>query len=425
MITEYNYCENCGAKNEKGAVECCECHTRFKDKSVPPPASALIKKYLIPGAAACVALILLVIGIHVFGGRGGGTEPELVSAPAVKVTDTPSSASGSEMSEISTSAAEAEPTRPEDPLPKATDTPTPTPAPTEMPAVSQYLTEFTGDMRAEDPTRSLTEVPGTIRDNYGNYYRNAVKGMVSDVDNSKDYRIAGKYKWFFGRAVLNYDRRTEHHEDTFIYIYGDGRQLYRSKQIRNGVELQDIKLDVNGVDWLRIQIRGCNDIRLVDAVLSNEDDPEQFSTMIRYSNKRDYNPVPLNDLDFCNGSNSQLGLRYLTDTVTDNFGGSYQGGFAGTESDVENWVTYDFTDCGYTRITGRVVLNGQYAGTQSGDTYVKIYLDDSSVPAYTSNLVTMGMAPEDFSVDIRGVSRMRLSIQGRNYIRLVNCQVHR
>lgn len=84
------------------------------------------------------------------------------------------------------------------------------------------------------------------------------------------------------------------------------------------MELQDIQLDVSGVEWLRIQIRGCNDIRLVDAGLSNEDDPEYFSTMVRYSIERDYSPVDISELDFCNGSSAMGGLQILKGQVVDN-----------------------------------------------------------------------------------------------------------
>ena len=117
------------------------------------------------------------------------------------------------------------------------------------------------------------------------------------------------------------------------------------------------------------------------------------------------------------------GLQILKGQVTDNYGNTYSGALAGTDAGVKNWVIYDIDGCGYKTISGRVILNSEYRDVQSGDTYMRIYKDDSSQAVYTSKLVTKGMVPEDFSVDISGVSKLKIEIQGCNYIRLVNCQL--
>lgn len=411
---DFFFCPKCGAQNVRGAKTCSDCGHVFEIEPGPelPDSGGKDYKKIIMVAGAVIGLILLVVLVfRLINGDGPG--PITISHDSISSTQENNDPEDSKAVNDNESSEETE---------SIADS---VADPTEAPplAAPQFLTEFDGEIKADNPELCLVTLSGRIRDNYGNYYSNAIGGKTTEADNATSYRLAGKYKWFFGRVILNYERRTDYHDNTFLYIYGDGRELYKSKQVRNGVELQDIKLDVSGVEWLRIQIRGCNDIRLVDAGLSNEDDPEYFSTMVKYSNERGYSPVDISELDFCNGSSAMGGLQILKGQVTDNYGNTYSGALAGTDADVKNWVIYDIDGCGYKTISGRVILNSEYRDVQSGDTYMRIYKDDSSQAVYTSKLVTKGMVPEDFSVDISGVSKLKIEIQGCNYIRLVNCQL--
>ena len=411
---DFFFCPKCGAQNVRGAKTCSDCGHVFEIEPGPELPDRGNKNYkkIIMAAGAALGIILLVV-LFCINNKGGG--PGTISIIHDSISSTPNVNDSEEdmISDDSESAAKTE----------SITGSTPDSAEVLPLAPPQFLTDFDGEIKADNPELCLVALSGRIRDNYGNYYSNAIGGKTTEADNATSYRLAGKYKWFFGRVILNYERRTDYHDNTFLYIYGDGRELYKSKQVRNGVELQDIKLDVSGVEWLRIQIRGCNDIRLVDAGLSNEDDPEYFSTMVKYSNERGYSPVDISELDFCNGSGAMGGLQILKGQVTDNYGNTYSGALAGTDAGVKNWVIYDIDGCGYKTISGRVILNSEYRDVQSGDTYMRIYKDDSSQAVYTSKLVTKGMVPEDFSVDISGVSKLKIEIQGCNYIRLVNCQL--
>ena len=415
---DFFFCPNCGAQNVKGANTCSDCGYVFKIESgteLPEKGKKDYKK-IIMAAGATLGIILLVV-LFCISNKGDGPGTILITHDSISSTPNDNDTGEDMISDDSESAEKAES------ITDSTSDSTPDSAEVLPLAAPQFLTEFDGEIKADNPELCLVTLSGRIRDNYGNYYSNAIGGKTTEADNAASYRLAGKYKWFFGRVILNYERRTDYHDNTFLYIYGDGRELYKSKQVRNGVELQDIKLDVSGVEWLRIQIRGCNDIRLVDAGLSNEDDPEYFSTMVKYSNERGYSPVDISELDFCNGSSAMGGLQILKGQVTDNYGNTYSGALAGTDAGAKNWVIYDIDGCGYKTISGRVILNSEYRDVQSGDTYMRIYTDNSSQAVYTSKLVTKGMVPEDFSVDISGVSKLKIEIQGCNYIRLVNCQL--
>lgn len=417
-IKDYFFCPECGARNDMGVNACIDCGHVFKQEqpltSGPSEPTQLPGPAISPGAklaiGAFIAAIVIIAGVVVWKKEHNKHMLMIASESTEDKSDegdgVPNDADNKEVSEVDAQ--------------KAEDT-----VAESIVAEPQLLINFNGEIRYDDQEKRLVNIEGTIRDNYGNYYTNGIGGQMTNVDNSSEFRLAGKYKWFFGRVVLAFDFRTDYHEDTFLYIYGDGRELYKSKQVRNGVELQDIQLDVTGIDWLRIQIRGCNDIRLVDAGVSNVNDSRQFSTMIKYTNRREYSPVAINELEFYNGSSANKGINILTDTVRDNYGNTYTGGLAGMNSGVPNWVIYDISDCGYTRISGRVVLNAEFSQAQSTDTFVKIYTDGSNTPTYTSSLVTMGMKPEDFSVDISDASDLKIEIQGSNYIRVVNCQLSR
>ena len=70
-------------------------------------------------------------------------------------------------------------------------------------------------------------------------------------------------------------------------------------------------------------------------------------------------------------------------------------------------------------MSGRVVLDQAAAGMQSDDVVLAIYGDSALL--YQSEALTAGCAPQDFSVDVSGVKVLRVTIEGKNMLRLVDC----
>lgn len=82
---EVVYCPNCGFENEAGALFCLSCGTSLSDEEQPGAGSAAGgasgkgKTMLFAGLGAAVVLIaIIVVGIKLFGGRGGSKAEALV-----------------------------------------------------------------------------------------------------------------------------------------------------------------------------------------------------------------------------------------------------------------------------------------------------------------------------------------------------------
>jgi hypothetical protein len=61
--------------------------------------------------------------------------------------------------------------------------------------------------------------------------------------------------------------RTQTNDDIILSILGDGHLLYRSPQIKAGVEPYDFSINIVDVDVLRLEINGSAMLRLVDCIL--------------------------------------------------------------------------------------------------------------------------------------------------------------
>ena len=70
-----------------------------------------------------------------------------------------------------------------------------------------------------------------------------------------------------GRVVLDYDARTQTSDDVYLWIYADGNLVYQSQLVTAGCDPQDFKIDLTGVNKLKVVIRGRNMLRLVDCIL--------------------------------------------------------------------------------------------------------------------------------------------------------------
>ena len=317
------------------------------------------------------------------------------------------------------------------PSPEITAEPTPgssTPSETPTPdtkvdeheytAPALLLTSFGGETTGDELV-----IHTDVHDNYNNKYDSGLGGTRSSVENITEYLIGDQYKYFSFRVVLNYERRTDYHPDTYVRVYADGSQVYKSKIVRSGFKPEDVTLDVRGVEKLKIGICGWGDIRVVDPVLHNDEGYKQYSTMVPYSNKQDLDRVPLSYLEYWNGSSAEGGLRYITTTIRDESGNIYGTGYCGTHEDQDNWVEYDISDCGFKKLTGTIIMNAEPGGVDTVTPVVAVYEGAWLRELYKSEPVTKGTSIQHFEVSLKNAPQFRLQISGRYNIRLVDCYI--
>jgi len=253
----------------------------------------------------------------------------------------------------------------------------------------------------------------TVTDNLGLTYGNGLGG-VGQGENWQDYKLNGKYKEFQARVVLNYDYRSQVSDDVLVKIYGDDMLLYMSPIMSAGQEPVDIKLNITGVDILRVSIVGENMVRLVDGILYASDGNE--SKEYQYSGI-DKDIISLHLLDYISSSNTSGAAFSYYSSVKDNMNNVYADGIGGNSAYL-NWQEYKVYG-NYNSIQGKIILNYDYKEQESGETYVNIYGDSNLL--YTSPLITAGQEPVEFNVNIEGIDKLRISIEGRNMIRIVEC----
>ena len=253
----------------------------------------------------------------------------------------------------------------------------------------------------------------TVTDNLGLTYGNGLGG-VGQGENWQDYKLSGKYKEFQARVVLNYDYRSQVNDDVLVKIYGDDMLLYMSPIMSAGQEPVDIKLNITGVDILRVSIVGENMVRLVDGILYASDGNE--SKEYQYSGI-DKDIISLHLLDYISSSNTSGAAFSYYSSVKDNMNNVYADGIGGNSAYL-NWQEYKVYG-NYNSIQGKIILNYDYKEQESGETYVNIYGDSNLL--YTSPLITAGQEPVEFNVNIEGIDKLRISIEGRNMIGIVEC----
>lgn len=253
----------------------------------------------------------------------------------------------------------------------------------------------------------------TVMDNLGLTYGNGLGG-VAQGENWQEYKLGGKYKEFQARVVLNYDYRSQTNDDVFVKLYGDDMLLYMSPVMAAGQEPVDIKIDVTDVDILRVSIIGENMVRLVDGILytSVNNEPKEYKYNII-----DKDTMPLYLLDYFRSSNKSGAAFSCYSSVKDNMNHMYADGIGGNSAYL-NWQEYKVYGK-YKSIKGKIILNYDYKEKEGNGTYVNIYGDSALL--YTSPLITAGQQPVEFNVNIEGVDKLRISIEGRNMIRIVEC----
>jgi len=127
--------------------------------------------------------------------------------------------------------------------------------------------------------------------------------------------------------------------------------------------------------------------------------------------------VYLIDLDFVNAS-SEYGGFWSYAFVQDNMGNTYDNGLGGIDAMSDNFQDYEINGV-FSTISGTIVLNFDFRLMPNFDTVARIYGDGELL--YESPLITAGVGPVPFSVDIRDVDILRVSIFGHHMIRIVDC----
>lgn len=139
------------------------------------------------------------------------------------------------------------------------------------------------------------------------------------------------------------------------------------------------------------------------------EEPKRIMENEYYRNIEDMEPLETSDY-----------LMYEYDTVKDNLGNTYVGGLSGKTSAYDGIATYrDYHNNDYSEIRGRVVVPYDHRGYTTDDNILKIYGDGNLL--YNSPLMTKGVEPVDFVVDISQCHSVRVEITGDQSIRLVDC----
>lgn len=114
----------------------------------------------------------------------------------------------------------------------------------------------------------------------------------------------------------------------------------------------------------------------------------------------------LSDLDYFDA-----GLKFTHEKeVKDNLGNTYFDALT-TNSYSDGWQTYKINGM-YSKMKGRIILPYEYR-TINYESRIKIYCDDKL--KYTSPVITGGVEPVDFSVDLTGVLTLKVEMTGTSY----------
>ena len=114
--------------------------------------------------------------------------------------------------------------------------------------------------------------------------------------------------------------------------------------------------------------------------------------------------VMLHELDYFDRSSE---FRTYRD-VKDNLGNSYDYGFASRGS---GWQTYNINGK-YTKMKGKYILSYEYRDTNYENRF-KVYGDGKLI--YNSTVMTSGVFPIDFEIDLRGVLELKIEIDKYSY----------
>ena len=102
----------------------------------------------------------------------------------------------------------------------------------------------------------------------------------------------------------------------------------------------------------------------------------------------------------------------------DNEGEWYSNSIGGYLADTTNWCEYQI-DGLFKTISGVVYLNYDFRNEKANYAKLTVYGDNKML--FTSSIITAGLTPQHFSIDIEGVQVLRVCIYGNDYVRVSEC----
>ena len=98
-----------------------------------------------------------------------------------------------------------------------------------------------------------------ITDNMGNSYESGIRGYMSPSDEGFEcyatWHLDGKYDTMTAKGIVRQDDIGSDYTGSYI-IYGDDKILYKRDNISSDTKPYDIKLNVSGIDLLKIEMFG-------------------------------------------------------------------------------------------------------------------------------------------------------------------------
>ena len=232
------------------------------------------------------------------------------------------------------------------------------------------------------------------------------------------YYLGGNYESFAG--IWYYPADTPENGNAFARILGDGKVLYESSVLDAKNCREDFLIDVKGIQELSIEYQG--DSKLNDVVIGLSD--MKFIPMGYSGFEEDFmessmsettvvSPINLFDLYAYQGELS------VSRIISDNMGNEHTNAFVGY-SRVYSAV-YDIGGK-YTTLLGTVAVtktnqDNDYARDKRG--YLKIYGDD--VLLWEDSSISSSTKPYEMSVDISGVTDLRIEICGFSVNLMYDC----
>lgn len=277
-----------------------------------------------------------------------------------------------------------------------------------------YLTDLTGSGSSDG--NGLVYYTAAV-DNLGTRYSNGMGGSATE-QSWQEYKLDGKYTELRGRAILNYECRTQSNDNIYLWIYGDDKQLYKSEEIKGGVLPQDFTVDITGVETLRIVIDGQNMVRLVDCALYKDSSVQTVSTAKEIEDDK-RTQVSLYDLDRFNSSNAN-GTYDYEPNAKDRNGNTYSGAFIGPIFGKGDWQDY-YIGGKYSEISGVLARTN---AARSGDIFdsdpaqMRIYGDGTLL--YETNIYNESEAIS-FNVDITGIQVLRIYTVESGHFMIADC----
>lgn len=116
-------------------------------------------------------------------------------------------------------------------------------------------------------------------------------------------------------------------------------------------------------------------------------------------------------------TSAEGGIRFYSE-ARDNQGSYYDNAFGGCIADTDNWADYALNG-GYTHLSGTVYLNYDFRSETAHRVKLSVYGD--GVLLYASPIITTGLPPQQFELDVSGVQTLRIVIYGNDYLRLSDC----